>query len=173
MAKKPVMVRPATKEDVPAIRQIMQEAFSFYAIKVGISAPGSVQALEETCADIEKQLEEKMIFVSEVDGIVAGSVRLEVMADGGVYFSRFGVLQAFKGKKIGDELMAAVDDYMAENGFDRLLLHTAACLLSLIRFYYSKGFVIVSSDAPRGYTRALLCKYYENTQTQYAVGGTW
>ncbi|SCZ79683.1 GNAT family N-acetyltransferase [Acidaminobacter hydrogenoformans] len=173
MAKKPVMVRPATKEDVPAIRQIMQEAFSFYAMKVGISSPGSVQALEETCADIEKQLEEKIILVAEVEGVVAGSVRLEVMADGSVYFSRFGVLNVFKGKKIGDRLMAAVDDYMEDNGFDRLILHTAACLLSLIRFYYSKGFVIVSSDAPRGYTRALLCKHYENTQSQYAVGGSW
>ena len=173
MAKKPVMVRPATKEDVPAIRQIMQEAFSFYAMKVGISSPGSVQALEETCADIEKQLEEKVIFVAEVDGMVAGSVRLELMSDGSVYFSRFGVLEVFKGKKIGDELMAAVDTYMVENGYERLMLHTAASLLSLIRFYYSKGFVIVSSDAPRGYTRALLCKYYEGAQTQFAVGGNW
>lgn len=173
MAMKTVLVRQATKEDVPAIRQIMQEAFSFYAMKVGTSTPGAVQALEETCEDIEKQLNEKIILVAESDGVIAGSVRLEVMSDGSVYFSRFGVLEAYKGQKIGDQLMEAVDEFMLSNGYECLSLHTAASLLSLIRFYYSKGFVIVSSDAPRGYTRALLNKYYEGVQTNYAVGGSW
>jgi predicted N-acetyltransferase YhbS len=173
MAVKTVMVRLATKEDVPAIRQIMQEAFSFYAMKVGITTPGAVQALEESCADIEKQLDEKLVYVAECDGVVAGSVRLEVMSDGTVYFSRFGVLDAYKGQNIGDQLMEAVDNFMLYNGYECLSLHTAASLLSLIRFYYAKGFVIVSSDAPRGYTRAMLCKFYEGVQRNYAVGGSW
>lgn len=173
MAVKTVMVRLATKEDVPAIRQIMQEAFSFYAMKVGITTPGAVQALEESCADIERQLDEKLVYVAECDGVVAGSVRLEVMSHGTVYFSRFGVLDAYKGQNIGDHLMEAVDHFMLHNGYECLSLHTAASLLSLIRFYYAKGFVIVSSDAPRGYTRAMLCKYYEGVQRSYAVGGSW
>jgi len=173
MAEKTVLVRQANKEDVPAIRQIMQEAFSFYAMKVGATTPGAVQALEETCADIEKQLDEKIIYVAECDGVIAGSVRLEVMSDGSVYFSRFGVLDAYKGQNIGDQLMDTVDDFMINNDYECLSLHTAASLLSLIRFYYTKGFVIVSSDAPRGYTRALLNKYYEGVQTNYAVGGSW
>lgn len=169
MVSIPLTVRLATEEDVPAIRQIMQEAFSYYAMRIGMEEKGAVQALGETCEDIAAQLATKRIYVAVVDGVVAGSVRLETLPDGSVYFSRFGVLQAYKGYKIGDHLMEAVDRYMLENGLGCLVLHTASCLLSLIRFYYAKGFAIESTDAPRGYARAKLCKHYAQSTMAYAA----
>jgi ribosomal protein S18 acetylase RimI-like enzyme len=165
MIQKNILVRLATSEDIPAILRIMQDAFSYYARMAGID-PGAVQALSETYEDIEKDLTGKIVLVAEVEGEIAGSVRLETMADGSVYFSRFGVLKQYKGMKIGDLLFEAVDEYMVESGSLCLCLHTASSVLALIRFYYAKGFVIESADSPRGYRRVFLCKYYENCGQQ-------
>lgn len=161
MVNKNVNVRIAGESDVPYIHEIMQEAFAYYAMQVGISEPGTLGALEETCADISVQLKTKTVFVAEIDGQVVGSVRVERVKEGIAYFSRFGVRKHFKSQGIGCALMKAVDAYMSESDMTRLSLHTATGLLSLVRFYYSKGFVIETTDNKRGYSRALLTKTYE------------
>jgi predicted N-acetyltransferase YhbS len=164
-----VIVRLANEKDVPAIYSIMQEAFAYYATKTGISNPGMIQALNESCEDIAEQLNQKTVFVAELDGKVVGSVRVECMKDGTAYFSRFGVDKHYKSSGVGCALMVAVDEYMEASGMGQLMLHTASCLLSLVRFYYSKGFVIVSTDTERGYSRALLCKSYASSVGKCAV----
>lgn len=49
---------------------------------------------------------------------------------------------------------------MKEMGISKLYLHTASKLVSLIKFYYGRGFYIDSTTKDRGYIRALLCKEY-------------
>ncbi len=57
--------------------------------------------------------------------------------------------------------MNEVDNYMQKLGVYKIYLHTASRMLSLVRFYYGKGYYIESTNQNKGYIRALLCKEYE------------
>ena len=158
MEKVALVVRMAVEEDIPQIQQVSKEAFSMYAEGAGIAA--IVGELEESFADLKAELQGKLVFVAEMEGMIVGCVRVEVKEDGTAYLSRFGVKSDFQNKGIGQQLMNAVDKAMEESRVSTLYLHTASRMLSLVRFYYGRGFYIESTTKSRGYIRALLCKEY-------------
>lgn len=67
----------------------------------------------------------------------------------------------YQSNGIGAKLLDYVDEIMREMGISKLYLHTASKLVSLIKFYYGRGFFIDSTTKDRGYIRALLCKEYD------------
>jgi N-acetylglutamate synthase-like GNAT family acetyltransferase len=159
MEKMVFVVRKAVEGDIPEIQQITREAFRMYMENAGLT--GSISALEETYEDIKKDIESKEVLVALIDGVVVGSVRVEVRPDRTAYLSRFGVGLANQNHGVGKILMNAVDDNMKKQGVTKIYLHTASKILSLVRFYYGRGFYIDSTTKDRGYIRALLCKEYE------------
>ena len=159
MEKSTFVVRRAVEEDVPQIREVAKEAFTMYAEGAGIAA--IVGSLEETYEDLKSEIESKLVFVALMDGLIVGSVRVEVKPDKTAYLSRFGVRGAYQSNGIGKILMNAVDNAMKVLGVESLYLHTASRMLSLVRFYYGRGFYIESTTKDRGYIRALFCKEYE------------
>lgn len=155
-----LIIRKATLIDVPIIQKITKEAFEAYVINAEI--PGSTAALEETEEDIKNDIKNKLCFVAEVNGVVVGSVRIEVNEEKNTaYLSRFGVALEYQSNGIGAKLLDYVDEIMREMGISKLYLHTASKLVSLIKFYYGRGFFIDSTTKDRGYIRALLCKEYD------------
>jgi GNAT superfamily N-acetyltransferase len=160
-------VRKAVDEDVPLIGKITREAFNAYKESAGID--GKVAALQETLEDIKEDIRAKECFVALLDGVVIGSVRVEVLEDNTAYLSRFGVDLEHQSHGVGSVLMNAVDKAMIELGVTRLYLHTASKLLSLVRFYYGRGFYIDSTTKDRGYIRALLCKEYVSAAAQEEI----
>lgn len=158
MEKKSLVVRKAVEGDIPKILEITREAFKMYAIGAGITE--RLAALEETYEDIKRDIETKEVFVALLNDVVVGSVRIEILPDNTAYLSRFGVGTEYQSHGIGKELMLAVDEAMIGFGVTNLYLHTASRMLSLVRFYYGKGFYIESTTNDRGYIRALLCKEY-------------
>ncbi|NLZ48845.1 MAG: GNAT family N-acetyltransferase [Clostridiales bacterium] len=159
MGRGVLIIRKATHKDIPAIERITKEAFKAYVINAHI--PGKTAALEETEEDIQKDINNKLCFVAEVDGVVVGSVRVEINEeDKTAYLSRFGVALEYQSNGIGAKLLDHVDETMKEMGISKLYLHTASKLVSLIKFYYGRGFYIDSTTKDRGYIRALLCKEY-------------
>lgn len=159
MEKKALVVRKAVEGDIPKILEITREAFKMYAEGAGIT--GRIAALEETYENVKKDIETKQVFVALLDDLLVGSVRVEILSDKTAYLSRFGVGTAYQSNGIGKVLMSAVDDAMKEFNVTNLYLHTASRMLSLVRFYYGKGFYIESTTKDRGYIRALLCKEYD------------
>lgn len=164
-------VRRAVEADIPQVKDVSKEAFNIYAEGAGISS--LVGTLEETYEDLKKELEKKLVLVALVDGIIVGSVRVEVYEDKTAYLSRFGVLGDYQNRGIGKVLMNAVDNAMKVLGVTNLYLHTASRMLSLVRFYYGRGFYIESTTKDRGYIRALLCKEYEADANLNAVNGEY
>ena len=158
-----VVVRKAVPGDAQFIYGITKEVFKTYQEQAGIA--GKIAAVNETIADIIKDIETKHVFVAVMDGHVIGSVRIEIFDDGTAYLSRFGVDPHIQSKGIGRALIAEVDNLMEESNVKTLCLHTASRMLSLVRFYYGQGFYIDSTTSDRGYIRALLCKEYEAAQT--------
>lgn len=164
MEKKSLVVRKAVEGDIPEILEITREAFRMYAIGAGIS--GKLAALQETFEDVKRDIETKEVFVALLDDMVVGSVRIEIMPDNTAYLSRFGVGAEYQSKGIGRELMLVVDEAMIKFGITNLYLHTASRMLSLVRFYYGKGFYIESTTNDLGYIRALLCKEYSQDKAE-------
>jgi len=156
------VVRRAVEDDIPAIQAITKEAFKMYAKGAGIKEP--IAALNETHKDIKKDINTKFFIVAVLNGDIVGSVRIEIKPDNTAYISRFGVGIEYQNKGVGKILMNAVDTKMVELGIKNLYLHTASRLLSLVRFYYGRGFYIDSTTKECGYIRALLCKEYEVEQ---------
>lgn len=161
------VVRRATCEDVPQIKEISKEAFRIYAERAEITQ--FVTPLNESIEDLEKEVENKVMLVALVDGVIIGSVRVEVKPDKTAYLSRFAVKEHFQNRGLGKILMNAVDIAMKEERVTNLYLHTASKMLSLVRFYYGRGFYIESTAKDRGYIRALLCKEYKNQAIEETI----
>ena len=167
-----LIIRKAVQADVPSIQKITREAFEAYVTCAGI--PGNMAALSEGSEDIEKDIETKHCFVVEFNGTVVGSVRIEIREDNTAYLSRFGVAVECQNHGIGASLMDHVDNVMRELGVSKIYLHTASKILSLVRFYYGRGFYIDSTTKDRGYIRALLCKEYsEDCYSENSIYGTF
>lgn len=161
------VVRRATCEDIPQIKEISKEAFRIYAERAEITE--FVSPLNETYEDLQKEIENKVMLVGLIDGVLVGSVRVEVKPDKTAYLSRFAVREDFQNRGMGKILMNAVDIAMKAEGVTNLYLHTASRMLSLVRFYYGRGFYIESTTKDRGYIRALLCKEYKHAVVEEEI----
>lgn len=153
------IIRKAVEEDAPAIREIMQESFKKYMEDT--SLPGSVDALQESCEDIARDIRAKEVYIAIIDGCAVGSVRVELRPDGTAYLTRFGVKPNYNNIGIGKSLINLVDKLMMAKGIKSVSLHTAAKYRDLVRFYYGRGFYIDSTSKDRGYVRALMVKEYK------------
>ncbi len=164
MEKMDFVVRRAAYGDICKIQEITREAFKMYAKDAGIT--GEIIALEETYEDIKNDIETKEFFVALLNGLVVGSVRVEIEPDKTAYLSRFSVGAVYQNNGVGKVLMNAVDNAMIELGSKKLYLHTASRMLALVRFYYGIGFYIESTTNDLGYIRALLCKEYHTEKME-------
>jgi N-acetylglutamate synthase-like GNAT family acetyltransferase len=169
MKKMEFIVRKAMENDIFEIEKINKKAFEAYVKNAVI--PKKIDALNESYEDIKKDIETKEFFVILLNKLVVGSVRVEVKSDKTAYLSRFAVDLDYQNKGVGKLLMNAVDNRMRELGVLNLYLHTASRMLSLVRFYYGRGFYIESTTKDRGYIRALLCKEYENEKVETSLDG--
>jgi ribosomal protein S18 acetylase RimI-like enzyme len=167
MEKTTFVVRRAYEGDIPKIMEITKEAFKIYAEGAGIG--DKLAALEETYDDVLRDIETKEVFVALLNGSIVGSVRVEIKPGRTAYLSRFGVDPCYQHNGVGKILMNAVDNSMMELGITNLYLHTASRMLSLVRFYYGRGFYIESTTKDQGYIRALLCKEYNAERVEESV----
>lgn len=152
------VIRKAIQEDAAAIREIMQESFKKYIEEAKLE--GTLEALEETVEDIEKDILTKEVFIALVDDIPVGTVRVQIFDDGSAYISRFGVKLDYHNAGIGKALMNLVDKHLKSRNIKRAYLHTASTYKELVRFYYDRGFYVDSTTKDRGYIRALMVKEY-------------
>lgn len=152
------IIRKAVVEDAPAIKDIMQEAFSKYMEDTGLT--GSMDALQETCEDIVADIDTKEVYIAIIDNVAVGTVRIQISQDGTAYLSRFGVRLSYHNIGIGKSLMNLVDKLLMARNVKSVSLHTASKYYDLVRFYYGRGFFIDSTTKDRGYIRALMVKEY-------------
>jgi ribosomal protein S18 acetylase RimI-like enzyme len=164
MEKMVFVVRKAVEADIPQIKEVSKEAFDIYREGAGITS--MVGSLEETYEDLKEEIESKLVLVALLDDLIVGSVRVQINDDKTAYLSRFGVKGDYQKNGIGKILISAVDRSMKLLGVTNLYLHTASRMLSLVRFYYGRGFYIESTTKEPGYIRALLCKEYEAYDSQ-------
>lgn len=149
-------IRKAIVNDAADIRKVLQESFAKYMKDAGIS--GTVDALEETEADIRKDILSKEVFIAFIDDSPVGTIRVELLPDNSAYITRFGVIQAYQGSGIGKSLIGLVNKFLVSRGVSKAFLYTASKYSDLVRFYYGRGFYIESVSSDRGYLRARMVK---------------
>ncbi len=155
-----VIIKKATKSDIPAIHKITIEAFQKYALDLGL--PDQVKALKETYESIEEDLKKKMVLVAWLGNELVGAIRCEILPPGDVgYISRFAVKPEVQNIGVGKALMCAIEKEVVKHGVSLLTLHTASKMAPLVRFYYGMGYYIHSTTTDRGYIRAYFCKELE------------
>jgi ribosomal protein S18 acetylase RimI-like enzyme len=152
------IIRKATKDDVIAIKDVMDDSFGLY--KSRILPYGELDVLSETKEDIGKDIENKEVFLALIDDIPVGSIRISIEDDETAMISRFGVKQQYHNIGIGKALLNLADKFLQAKKIRYVKLYTASRYGDLMRFYYGRGFYVHSTTTDKGYIRALMIKEY-------------
>ena len=152
------IIRKAVKEDAVAISAILKCAFEAYKTTAGITY--QLEATTESIEEIEDDIAYKEVFIAFMDNEPVGTVRVSAIDSETAILTRLGVVPDHQNIGIGKSLMNLVDKVAKKRGFTRIQLFAASKNYDLIRFYYSRGFYVVSTGEDRGYVRAMLVKEY-------------
>lgn len=150
------IIRRALRSDAGEIAEITKAAFKLYKDDLHSSYP--IAALSETIADIESDIENHSVYVAEIDGKVAGSIRVKKLTDSLAYVYRFGVSPLINNTGIGSKLLDVVIGDCKAAGIRAIALHTNSRYYKLARYYYGKRFFVHSTTTDKGYIRALFIK---------------
>ncbi len=150
-------IRKATFEDAAGIQQITRKAFQLYRDNIN-TANAYFTALTESIEDIVRDIENKTVFIAIREGVVVGSIRLELMTPELAYISRFAVNPDEHNQGVGAGLLQKAIDECRDKGIIKVVLHTNSKYYRLARYYYGKGFYVHSTTFDRGYIRALFIK---------------
>lgn len=149
-----IVFKKASENDVADIKRITRKAFTNYARE--IRREENVAALHETDEAILRDINEKHVYLCEVDGEAAGSVRFEVLDQGIAYLSRLAVDPEFQSLGIGGLLLEKVRRECLELGVRAIALHTASRMRSSVAFYLKNGYYIHSITRDKEYIRAFM-----------------
>jgi predicted N-acetyltransferase YhbS len=146
-----ITIRLATREDVPVVRRIVNEAYQRLA-DMGLNYTGVYQ----DDAGTWKRMEGRDTYLAEQDGKPVGTVCLRVKpipGDGeGLYLNQMAVLPEYQGKGIGSRLMGLAEEEARKRKLDRIRLDTAIPATHLIDYYTKRGYVKVGEVQWEGKT---------------------
>jgi ribosomal protein S18 acetylase RimI-like enzyme len=133
---RPIQIRRALPEDVPAIAVVLCESFTEY------KALYTEEGFAETtpCKEqIEFRMREGPVWVASCDEAIVGTVSA-VSNSGAAYVRGMAVLPAARGSGAGSALLNQVENWAAAEGATRIFLSTTPFLESAIRLYEKFGF---------------------------------
>ncbi len=151
-----IQLLPAVKADAEAIHALTHKCFIVYSEK--ILKDGRIEALSETLADVERDIETKHVIKCVLDGEIVGSVRYEILDDDIAYLTRFGVDPDIQSLGLGSVLIEKVTSECAAKGVKAITLFTASKMTSSVAFYLKHGYYVHSITRDKGYIRAFLVK---------------
>lgn len=131
-----MMIRPATPDDGPAVRDFVFATLRSYGIEPdpdGLDA--DVMAFGTAGDGLAVEL------VAEVDGRAAGSVALSPADDGAAHLSKFFVEASQRGRGLGRALLARAVDEARAHGYRRIDLETRSIFLEAVHLYEVTGWV--------------------------------
>jgi GNAT superfamily N-acetyltransferase len=149
-----IVFKKAGENDAADVRSVTRKAFMNYARE--IRREENVAALHESDEDIRRDINDKHVYLCEVDGKVAGAVRFEVLDQGIAYLSRLAVDPEFQSLGIGGLLLEKVRRECLELGVRAIALHTASRMRSSVAFYLKNGYYIHSITRDKEYIRAFM-----------------
>ena len=143
----PLVLRPATPGDAPAIAATIASAFAQYRGKL---VPES-GAFRETEDGIATELAKGAgAIVAERNGAMLGCVMTRVM-EGDLYFGRLSVVPEARGLGLARRLVAAVEADAHSRGLSGVRLGVRVVLTDNQRLFRSLGYVEIGREAHPGF----------------------
>ncbi len=147
-------LRAATPEDLPAIQEIVECAYSPYIERMG-RPPGPM------LDDYSKRIGEKQASVVDVDGRVGG---LLVLIDQGdhLLLDNIAVHPDAQGQGLGKQLMDFAEAEALRRGLTELRLYTHESMTENIVLYGKLGWQETGRAVQAGFERVFMKKKLEN-----------
>src|SRR5438552_12410049 len=143
-------IRAATAADVPAIAEIVDEAYRHYIARMG-KPPGPM--LDNYAARVL----EGVVCVLEEGAAIAGIIVLLPMADY-LLLDNVAVSTARQGLGLGRRLLAFAEAEALRRGCSEIRLYTHQTMVENQRFYASIGYVETGRGTEAGYDRVFMRK---------------
>ena len=124
------MIRPATRDDAPAITALERDAFG-------------TDAWSETLVDLELTAPGRVVVVSEQDDDLVGYASAAVIADV-ADLTRIAVRPAARRAGVARLLLDGLLDEVAVRGAARMMLEVADTNTAALGLYAASGFVEIS-----------------------------
>ena len=145
-----IAIRRATAADLPAIEQLVAEAYGKYVERIG-RKPAPMTA------DYAGDLAAARVWVlSEVADVVG--VLVTKAMDGYLLLDNVAVAPAAQGHGFGNLLLRRAEQDALELGLPQVRLYTNAAMTENLRFYPRHGFVEIGRAMQDGFDRVFFAK---------------
>ena len=145
-------LRPATLEDVAAIKACIDASYRHYVARIG-QLPGPMTD------DYDEIVRTRKVTVAESEGAIVGVLVLDV-TDDGFLLETVGVDPANRGQGLGRILLELSESEARKSGFDSIYLYTHQLMTENQALYAKIGYVEydrrVDDGLPRVYMRKSL-----------------
>jgi ribosomal protein S18 acetylase RimI-like enzyme len=133
-------IRRAKQEDIPRILEIQKKAFVVQAEKYDAY---DIPPMVETVGQVDLQSEKSVVLVAEINGEIAGSVRVAYDEDE-AEIKRLSVSSEYQKQGIGSMLMNEAENYC--KGLKRIWLFTGGQSYENINLYNKLGYTTYKED---------------------------
>lgn len=151
-----IEIKPASLEDAKLVQEITQDAFARYVEKSSINE--TIDALEESVEDIERDIATGFVFIAFINNKPAGSFRILFDDENTARIARFGVTTEFRRIGVGNQLIYHAETILKEEGVKEVYLFTALNNKRLLHFYRRHKYFLDSVEGTGSYPRAKLVK---------------
>src|SRR5271166_6236034 len=143
-------IRAATAADLPAITDIVDEAYRHYITRLG-KPPGPM------LDDYAARLSEGVVWVLEEGAVIAAIVVLKPEPDY-LLLDNIAVSPARQGLGLGRRLLAFAEDEASRRGYREIRLYTHQTMVENQRLYASIGYEETGRATEAGYDRVFMRK---------------
>jgi ribosomal protein S18 acetylase RimI-like enzyme len=143
-------IRAATAADVPAIANIVDQAYRHYIARIG-KPPGPM------LDDYAARVSEGAVWVLEEAGVIAAIIVL-LPASNYLLLDNIAVSPARQGLGLGRRLLAFAEAEALRRGYREIRLYTHETMVENQRLYASIGYVETGRGSESGYDRVFMCK---------------
>jgi ribosomal protein S18 acetylase RimI-like enzyme len=143
-------IRAATAADLPAITDIVDQAYRHYIARIG-KPPGPM------LDDYAARVSEGVVWVVEEGAVIAAMIVL-VPAPNYLLLDNIAVSPARQGLGLGHRLLAFAEDEALRCGYREIRLYTHQIMLENQRLYASIGYEETGRGTEAGYDRVFMRK---------------
>lgn len=131
-----ICLRMATPADADSVASVLSESFAEYE---PLYTPEGYAATTPTAEQIRARWEEGPVWVAVSDVGVVGTVSAVPRGEE-LYVRSMAVVPSARGRRVGESLLARVEEFARAHGHARLTLTTTPFLSRAIRLYERAGF---------------------------------
>jgi len=143
-------IRAATAADVPAIANIVDQAYRHYIARIG-KPPGPM------LDDYAARVSEGTVWVLE-DGAVIAAIIVLLPTSNYLLLDNIAVAPAHQGLGLGRQLLAFAEAEALRRGYREIRLYTHQTMVENQRLYSSIGYEETGRGTKAGYDRVFMCK---------------